>query len=154
MRKAFFKSLIKLAEEDKDILFITGDLGYSFFEEFREKFPKQFINAGCIEQSMIGIAAGLALAGKKPYLYSTIPFILMRAYEQMRNDVCYANLNVKFIGASHSGFLGFSHNLEGKENVEDLLKNLPNMKTYCPKNPEEVKKVMNDLTDKPSFIRL
>jgi transketolase len=132
MRTQFFKFLGKLAEKDKKIIFLTGDLGFGYFEEFRDKFPNQFINCGTIEQSMVGIAAGLAKAGKKPYVYSTAPFILFRAYEQLRNDVAYQNLNVKLIGVSVSGFLGFSHNLQGKENEYDLLKNLPNIKYYEP----------------------
>ena len=142
MRKAFFDTLIELAKHDKAIMILTDDLGFSFFEPFREKFPKQFINAGCIEQSIIGIAAGLALGGKKPYCYSTIPFFLMRAYEQIRDDIAYQNLNVKIIGYSMSGFIGHTHNLEGTENEEDLLKNLPNIKRYYPKSPKEVEKVV------------
>jgi len=156
MRKQFFRSLIKLAEKDKSIIFLTDDLGFGFFEEFRDKFPDRFCNCGIIEQSMTGIAAGLALGGKKPYIYGTIPFVLMRNYEQIRDDIAYANLNVKIIGYSMSGFIGFTHNLEGKENEEDLLKNLPNIKRYYPKNPKEVEKVMlkSYSNNKPSFIRL
>ena len=156
MRKQFFKTLSKLAEKNKDIIILVGDLGYSFMEKFAEKYPDQFINCGIIEQSMVGIAAGLALAGKKPYVYSGMPFLLFRAYEQIRNDVCYNNLNVKLIGYSASGFLGFTHNLEGTENVEDLLKNLPDLIRAYPKTPEEVEKVVLDtyLLTKPSFIIL
>lgn len=156
MRTQFFKSLIELAKNDKDILFLTGDLGYGFFEEFKRGFPDQFINCGCIEQSMLSIASGLALGGKKPYVYSTIPFILMRAYEQIRDDVCYNNLNVKLIGISHSGFLGFTHNLEGTENEEDLLKNLPNLKSFYPQTPKELEKIMLEThkTTNPIYIHL
>lgn len=105
---------------------------------------------------MTGIAAGLALKGKKPYIYGTIPFVLMRNYEQIRDDIAYQNLNVKIIGYSMSGFVGFTHNLEGKENEEDLLKNLPNIKRYYPKTPEEVERVMKKAYKslKPSFIKL
>jgi len=131
-------------------------LGYSFFEEFQDKFPKQFINCGVIEQSMVGIAAGLALSGKKPYCYSTVPFLLYRALEQIRSDVCYQNLNVKFVGVSVSGFVGFSHNLEGKENEEDLLKNLPNIKRYYPKKEKELKSVLLKMykSNNPAYIKL
>ena len=129
MRESSFDTLIKLAEKDKDIMFLTDDLGFSFIEKFQKRFPKQFINCGVIEQLMTGIASGLALAGKKPYIYGTIPFVIMRNYEQVRNDICYANLNVKIIGISMSGFIGHSHELQGKENEEDLLKNLPNIFT-------------------------
>uniref|UniRef100_A0A6M3KZE2 Putative transketolase domain containing protein n=1 Tax=viral metagenome TaxID=1070528 RepID=A0A6M3KZE2_9ZZZZ len=156
MRKAFFNSLIKLAEKNKNVIFLTDDLGFGFFEEYKEKFPEQFINCGITEQSMTGIAAGLALGGKKPYIYGTIPFVLMRNYEQLRDDICYNNLDVKVVGYSMSGFIGFTHNLEGLENEEDLLKNLPNIKRYYPKTPEEIERVMTKSYKslKPSFIRL
>jgi len=156
MRRPFFKYLSELAKKDKDIIFLTGDLGYSYFEEFKDMLPKQFINCGAIEQSMIGIAAGLAIAGKKPYCYSTVPFLVYRALEQVRDDVCYQSLNVKLVGASVSGFLGFSHNLEGKENEEDLLKNLPNIKRYYPKKDSELKKILLKAykLDGPAYIRL
>ena len=156
MRKQFFDSLIELARKDKDIIFLTDDLGFGYFEEFKDKFPKRFINCGIIEQSMIGIAAGLALGGKKPYCYGTIPFVLMRPYEQIRDDVAYANLNVKIIGYGMSGFIGFTHNLEGKENVKDLLKNLPNIKLYEPEDEIELKRSMvkSYKNKKPAFIKI
>ena len=156
MRKQFFRTLLELAQKDKNIIFLTGDLGFGFMEDYQKRFPNQFINCGCIEQGMLGIAAGLAMSGKKPYVYSTIPFVLMRAYEQIRNDICYQNNNVKLIGVSQSGFLGWSHNLQGLENEEDLLKNLPNIKTYYPATTielEEIMKLENKRTG-PCYIRL
>ena len=156
MRKQFFKTLCKLAEKDKDIIFLTGDLGYSFFEEFQKRFPKQFINCGVIEQSMVGIAAGLALAGKKPYVYSGIPFLVFRAYEQIRNDVCFNNLDVKLIGTFSSGFLGFTHNLDLPEHEEDLLKRLPNLQTYYPRNEKDLETflIKSHKTNQPTYLRV
>ena len=155
-RREFFKILYELAKKDKDIIFLTGDLGYSFFEDFQDKFPKQFINCGVMEQTMVGMASGLALSGKKPYCYSTTPFLVYRALEQIRDDVCYQNLNVKFIGVSTSGFIGFTHNLEGRENEEDLLKNLPSIERYYPKTGEEVKECVFKTykSNKPTYIKL
>mgnify|MGYP001558340074 CR=1 FL=1 len=155
MRKIFWNSLIKLAEKDKDIILLTDDLGYGYYDEFISRFPKQLINCGITEQSMIGIAAGLVRAGKKPYCYGTIPFVLMRPYEQIRDDVAYPNLNVKIIGYSMPGFLGFAHNLEGTENEEDLLKNLPNIKVFKP-TKETLEQIMFDsyLTKIPAYIHL
>jgi transketolase len=156
LRKIFFETLSQLARKDKNIVFLTGDLGYSFFEDFQKQFPNQFINCGIAEQSMVGIASGLALAGKKPYCYSTVPFLVYRALEQIRDDVCYQNLNVKLIGISISGFVGFTHNLEGTENEEDLLKNLPNIKRYYPETEEELKNIMSEIynSTSPAYIRL
>ena len=153
LRKPFFNSLIKLAKADKSIILLVGDLGYSFMEEFAERFPDQFINCGIAEQNMIGVASGLAMMGKKPYCYSGSIFLIMRAYEQVRDDVCYNNTNVKLIGTGASPFLGFSHNLSREENEEDLLKNLPNIQRFYPKNEQELKQAMK-LNNKPTFIRL
>jgi transketolase len=136
LRKQFFTKMNELAEKDPSIILIVGDLGYSFMEEYQKKFPKQFLNCGIMEQAMVGISAGMALAGLKPYVYSGSIFLIARAYEQIRDDVAYNNLNVKLIGTGASPFLGFSHNWLGKENEEDLLKNLPNLKRFYPEDEE------------------
>ena len=109
LRKQFFNCLSELAS-DKDVILLVGDLGYGFVKEYVWRFPKQYINCGVIEQSMVGIAAGLALGGKKPYVYSGSIFLIARAYEQIRDDICYNKLDVKLIGTGASQFLGFSHN--------------------------------------------
>ena len=79
MRTTFVNELMKLAEKDERIVLITGDMGFSMFEKFKEKFPDRYYNAGIAEQNMVGMAAGLALRGKKPYVYSIIPFLIMRS---------------------------------------------------------------------------
>jgi len=156
MRKLFFAYLSKLMARDKNIFFLTDDLGFSFFEQIRDKYPQRFFNCGIAEQTMVGFAAGLALSGKKPYCYSTVPFLVYRALEQIRDDVCYQNLNVKFVGTSISGFVGFTHNLEGKENEEDLLKNLPNIKRYYPKTEAALNSAMLKMSKSksPAYVRL
>lgn len=156
MRKPFFAYLSKLMAKDKNIVFLTDDLGYSYFEEIRDRFPGRFFNCGIAEQAMVGIASGLAISGKKPYCYSTVPFLVYRALEQIRDDVCYQNLNVKFVGTSISGFVGFTHNLEGKENEEDLLKNLPNIKRYYPKTEAALNTALSKMSksNNPAYIRL
>lgn len=158
LRKTLVDSLMELAAKDKDLILLTGDVGYSYFEKFREKFPKQFVNCGIMEQTMMGIVAGLALAGKKPYVYSMIPFVTMRCYEQLRNDVCYHNANVKVVGvgaSSYYNFYGFSHNIEKNEDLK-ILSHLPNLRCYTPKTDEETKKIiMKTYKEKgPVYIRL
>lgn len=153
LRKPFFDKMCELAEKDKDVILITGDLGYSFIEEYQARFPKQYLNAGCMEQSMIGIAAGMAIAGKKPYVYSGAIFALFRPYEQIRDDIAYNNLPVTIVGTKASGFLGFTHNLQGTENVNDLLKNLPNIKAFYPETPEELSLAI-EAEPTPKYIQL
>jgi transketolase len=158
-RGVFMETLEELVKQDPKIILIVGDVGFSYMQEFQKKYPKQYINTGVTEQSFMGIAAGLAKSGWKPYVYSMIPFVMMRNYEQLRNDVCYGDANVKMIGARgsvHYRFQGMSHNLLGDENEEDLLKNLPNIKRFYPKDTDEVRKIILDTykTPGPVYIRL
>jgi transketolase len=137
MRTAFIKELTELAEEDKNIWLINGDLGYSVLEEFRDRFPDRFINAGVAEQNMMGVAAGLALSGKTVFVYSIANFPTFRCLEQIRNDVCYHNANVKIIsiGAGYTyGSHGYTHH-----GVEDIavMRVLPNMSVVAPGDPIE-----------------
>lgn len=139
MRKPFIETLTKLAKNDPKVILIYGDVGFRFIEDFKEKFPKQWINSGATEQAMIGLAVGLANMGFKPYVYTMKNFILLRPLEQVRNDICYGNSNVKLFGVGGSAaykFLGMSHNLsEGEE--EKILSTLPNIINYFPKTEEE-----------------
>lgn len=150
LRKDFWEIMTEIA--DKDTVVLTGDLGYSFLDVFKEKHPDKFINAGIAEQNMVGVGAGLALAGKKPYLYSGAIFLAIRALEQIRDDIAYPNLNVKLIGTGAAGFLGHTHNFEGTENIEDLLKNLPNIKLVKPQTPIELMRAL--VLPGPYFIKL
>ena len=97
-----------------------------------------------MEQTMIGFAAGMARMGYKPYVYTMKNFILLRPLEQVRNDICYANANVKLIGVGGSAaykFLGMSHNLANGEE-EKILSTLPNIKTYVPKTEKECEEII------------
>lgn len=154
-RNIFFKTLEELMEKDKDIMFLTDDLGYSYMEKIQEKFPEQFINCGCIEQSMIGIAVGMAMAGKKPYVYGTTPFILFRPLEQVRNDIAQMGFNIKLIGVAHSGFLGFTHNLLHEKEDVVICKNIK-LKSYIPKTLKRVHDIILETykSNKPVYIRL
>ncbi|MCD6550422.1 hypothetical protein J7K24_02665 [bacterium] len=158
LREIFVKELIKIADNDKDIVLLNDDTGFNLFEEFERKFPKQYFNCGITEQTYMGVAAGLAKMGKKPYVYGIIPFAIMRCFEQLRDDVCYHNANVKIIavgGYQYYKFLGFTHNIEDDEDVQ-ILKPLPNIKIYTPRNIEEVKKIIQQeyKREGPAYIRL
>lgn len=158
MRKPFIETLTELAQKDPKVILIVGDVGFSFMEPFKERFPKQFLNVGIMEQTMMGFAAGLAQAGFKPYVYTMSNFILLRPLEQVRNDICFANANVKLIsvkGSEAYKFLGMSHNLfDGEE--ESILKNLPNLKTYIPTTEEECKQIILETYHSPGpcYIRV
>lgn len=141
MRNTFVKTLVKLAEEDERIYIITPDLGFSVLEEFEEKFPDRFLNVGIAESNAISIASGLALSGKIVYVYSIIPFVTMRPFEQIRVDVAYMNTNVRLIGVGAGvtyGPAGATHH-----SIEDIaiMRALPNMTVFSPCDPYEVEEV-------------
>jgi transketolase len=132
MRDAFIKVLEEEAVKNKDIYFLTGDLGYSVIENFQAKLPNQFLNMGVAEQNMAGVAAGLASTGKTVFIYSIGNFSTLRCLEQIRNDICYHNLNVKVVavgGGLHYGALASTHHA-----TEDLaiMRALPNMVVVAP----------------------
>jgi len=89
VRTAFINVLLRQAGVDDKIFLLTPDMGFSVFEPFIEQFPDRFLNTGIAEQNAIGVAAGLALSGFKPYVYSIAPFVLIRCFEQVRIDVAY-----------------------------------------------------------------
>ena len=137
MRDNFINALIKLAEKDKEIVLLTGDLGFGVFEKFESSFPGQYFNVGVAEQNMIGLATGLALEGKKVITYSIGNFGILRCLEQIRNDACYHDANITIIangGGFSYGSLGMSHHT-----TEDLaiLRALPNMSVVAPCTADE-----------------
>jgi transketolase len=149
MRNIFIKKLIEFAEHDLSVYLITGDLGFSVHEPFAEKFPDRFINAGIAEQNMIGLAAGLAMAGKKVFVYSIIPFLTMRCFEQIRNNLCYQNLWVKLWGPGG----GLSYGPQGLTHhaVEDIavMNVLPNMTILAPGSNHEASALIPLFFDLP-----
>ncbi len=158
-RRDFIDTLIELAEKDDKVVLIVPDVGFNYIEDFRKRFPDRFFNFGVTEQSTMVIAAGLALSGFKPYVYSMINFVVFRPYEMLRNAVCLHNANVKIIGVKGSEkykFLGFSHNLIAEDEEIKILERLPNLKTYVIKNPEEVKDVILETYEikGPVYLRL
>ena len=156
MRFIFVKELIKKARKNKNIYLITSDLGYRAFEDFKKEFPKRFINVGVAENNMIGVATGLALTGKKVFVYSILPFLIFRSLEQIRNNICHNNLDVKLIGAGGSfsyGYQGISHNTS--EDIS-IMKSLPNLKIFNPGSKTEVKIVLSQMfkSKSPCLARL
>jgi len=137
VRTAFIQKLCEIAERDERVWLLTGDLGFSVLEVFAERFPKRFVNAGVAEQNMMGVAAGLAFSGKIPFVYSIANFPVMRCLEQIRNDVCCHNANVKIVSVGAGlayGPAGYTHHA-----VETLavMRVLPNMTVVAPADPAE-----------------
>ena len=97
MRKIFGEWIYEKAKSDNDIYLIVGDIGYNLFDNFIKEFPDRYINIGLCEQTMIGIAAGMALSGLKPYVYTITPFLIERPFEQIKIDIDLNNANVKLI---------------------------------------------------------
>jgi len=156
MRGAFFSALLELAEKDERVNLIVGDLGFGVIEEFARRFPKRFLNAGVAEQNMTGIAAGMALSGKIVFTYSIANFPILRCLEQVRNDVCYHNANVKIVavgGGLAYGALGATHHA-----TEDLaiLRSLPQMVVVAPGDPVETEAATRAVTAHagPCYLRL
>ncbi|WP_248929426.1 transketolase family protein [Paenibacillus hamazuiensis] len=156
MRTTFIETLIDEAEQDERVFLITPDLGFSVLEKFQKKFPKRFLNVGIAEQNAIGIASGLALSGKIVYVYSIIPFITMRCFEQIRIDVAYLNANVRLVGVG----AGLSYGPQGATHhaIEDigLMRALPNMTVCCPGDPLEAREITKASINYkgPMYIRL
>lgn len=156
MRNVFTQYLVERAIRDEDVYLLTGDLGFSFFENFQERFPDRFINAGIAEQNMIGVAAGLAMAGKKVFVYSIIPFLTMRCFEQIRIDLCYHSLPVVLVG--NGG--GFSYGQAGltHQGIEDLaiMRALAGMTIIAPADKRELHMLLPQLTSVsgPVYLRL
>lgn len=156
MRTTFVKTLIGLAERDDRIFLITPDMGFSVFEPFIELYPDRFLNVGIAEQNATGVAAGLALSGFKVYLYSIVPFVTMRNFEQVRVDIAYMGTNVKIIGVGGGlsyGPAGATHHA-----IEDvaLMRSLPGMSVCCPGDPIEVERLLRETAgmSTPAYFRL
>ena len=155
MRKTFAAELGKMMKDGNTFL-LSGDLGFSVFEDIKEKHADRYINMGVAEQNMLGVAAGMALAGKNVFVYSIIPFLLYRPFEQLRNDICYQNLPVRLVGVG-AGFsysdAGFTHH-----SIEDygILKSLPNISILSPADPKEVSSLMQQVSkvEGPVYLRL
>lgn len=156
MRNTFIKELMAQSRINKNIYLITSDLGFRSFEPFKKEFPDRFINVGVSENNMVGISAGMALKGKKVFVYSILPFLIFRSLEQIRNNVCHNNLDVKLIG----GGGGFSYSAQGisHNTTEDLsiIRSLPNINVFNPGSNIEAELALSSTfnTKGPSFIRL
>jgi len=149
--------LMEHAKEDQDIVVLCSDSrGSASLAPFAKEFPEQFVEVGIAEQDLVGIAAGLAKCGKKPYAASPASFVSTRSYEQAKVDCAYSNTNVKLIGISGGvsyGALGMSHH-----SAQDIaaMAAIPNMRVYLPSDRFQTRYLTEALLkdEKPAYIRV
>ena len=155
MKGTFAKTIFNLALKNDDIIMMMGDAGTEF-NDFLEKIPSQLLNVGIAEQNMMGVAAGLSRIGFIPFTYAIAPHLLGRPYEQIRDDICLHNANVKIVSVGsglHFSTLGPTHH--GLDDFT-ILKVLPNMTIFSPSNPREIEKMtyLAMEIDGPVYIRI
>ncbi|ASB91344.1 transketolase family protein [Bacillus sonorensis] len=156
-RKVISDTLLHLAKENKDILVLTSDSrGSASMAPFADALPDQLVEVGIAEQNLVGIAAGLAASGKKPFVASPACFLSMRSIEQIKVDIAYSRTNVKLIGISGGvsyGALGMSHH-----SLQDLAvtRAIPDLHVMMPADRHEAKKMTEALVDyhTPVYMRI
>ncbi|URZ00738.1 transketolase family protein [Clostridium felsineum] len=156
-RQVICDTLMELSKEDKNIMVLTCDSrGSASMGEFAKQYPEQFVEVGIAEQDCVGIAAGLATCGKKPYVASPACFLSMRSVEQIKVDIAYSKTNVKLIGISGGvsyGALGMTHH-----SLQDIavIRAIPGIAVLLPADRFETKKMIKALQEynKPAYIRI
>jgi transketolase len=155
MRETFPKFIEDYLRRDKKIFVLLGDIGVYSFRNVFNNFKKNILNIGILEQTMIGFSAGLAIQGRIPFVHTIAPFIVNRAYEQIKIDLCYQNLNVNLVSVGSSidyAALGSTHHCP--EDVA-ILSKLPNIKIYCPGNAKEFYNLLKQYSlTGPKYFRI
>jgi len=156
MRNAFADEITVLGQSDPRIVLLSGDIGNRMFDRFKAAAPGRFINCGIAEANMMGMAAGLAMNGLRPVVYTITPFTTTRCFEQIRVDVCYHGLPVVIVGTGSGlsyGTLGPTH-----QSCEDIaiLRTLPGMIVECPADAVEVRLALRAAfaQDRPLYLRI
>jgi transketolase len=156
MRNAFASEICAQAMTDSRIVLLSGDIGNRLFDPLKGRCPDQFLNCGVAEANMVGVAAGLALSGCRPVVYTIAPFITARCLEQVRIDLCYHDLPVLLVGTGAGlayASLGPTHH-----SCEDIawLRTLPNLAVVCPADPVEVRLAVRAALHRrgPTYLRL
>ena len=156
MRRAFADALIQVAAENPRVMFLTGDLGFQVFDTFIQRYGPRYLNVGVAEAQLVCAAAGLALEGWRPVVYSIASFMTGRAYEQIRISVNYPNLPVVVVGAGG----GYTYAASGVTHhaADDLglMSLLPNMTVVAPGDPNEITQLFPQLFQLPgpAYIRV
>jgi transketolase len=156
MRAAFSDALVSLAEADPNVVLLTGDHGYALFDDFRRECPEQYVNAGIAEQNMVGMAAGLARTGFRPFVYGLSAFIPVRVVEQIKLDIAHDKLPVVLIGDG-AGFV-YSHLGTSHQSTEDIActRAIPDLSVYSPADRFEMLACMKQAyqAKAPVYLRM
>jgi len=156
MRNAFADEVTRLANDDKRVVLLSGDIGNRLFDKLRAQAPSQFINCGVAEANMMGVAAGMGLSGLRPIVYTITPFTTTRCLEQIRVDVAYHESPVIIVGTG-SGLsyasLGPTHH-----SLEDfaIFRAIPNLQIFAPWDAPSLRVLLRSAlaSEKPSYIRI
>lgn len=156
MRYRFFELLYDAMLNDPNIWVVTGDLGYGGFDRIKNMFPERFLNVGAAEQTMVGVASGLAFEGKKVFCYSITPFLLYRPFEFLRTYVNHEVIPIVLVGSGRDedyGEDGFSHTAS---DVNYILGGLTNIIKHYPTDNKALELVFQQVlaVNKPFFISL
>ena len=156
MRKDFSKLLYDEMAIEPNIILITGDLGYGLWDKIRIDYPDRFYNVGSSEQLMMGMASGLAMAGKIPVVYSITPFLLYRPFELIRNYLDHEKVPVKLVGGGRDkdyGYLGFSH---WAEDDKKIMSSFDNIAMDHPESVDQLKSIFHNFIyqKKPHYLNL
>jgi transketolase len=156
VRNAFSNALVRLALADPKVLLLTGDHGYALFDEFRKRCPDQYINAGIAEQNMVGMAAGLARVGFRPFVYGLAAFVPIRTVEQIKLDIAHDDLPVVLLGDG-AGFV-YSHLGTSHQSTEDIActRAIPGLQVLSPADRFEMTACMDYayVANGPVYLRM
>jgi len=156
MRNNFFNLLKKQMHENSSIFLLAADMGLGLIENIQNEFPDRFLNVGIAEQNMIGIASGLCNLGFRPFCYTISNFLIHRAYEQIRNDICLHSYPITLIGTTtgfDNGLLGPTHQILDDIGCTGIL---PEIRIYSPSTVASSTVVFNELINshKPAYVRI
>lgn len=152
MKTTFADTVTDLALQDPRVLLLSGDFCYAVFNRLKAERPKQYLNLGACEQSLVSVAAGMAMAGAIPFVFAITPFLLERAFEQVKLDIAVQQPHVILVGFDHYPTAGPTHQPVDPQKMCKLLK----LNYYAPKTRGEVHRTTEALyhLQPPAFMRL
>lgn len=152
----FLGSIYDHMKKNDKIWVVTGDLGFNIMDKIRDDFPDRFINVGAAEQTMIGVAIGLALQGKIPFVYTIPNFLIYRPFEWIRNYIDHEEIPVKLVGSGRDKEYdedGYTHQCE---DLRTVLNSFPNIYQFWPEDKESIPETVETMITnrKPCFLSL